>query len=193
MSNVFSNFPGCECLKLILQESGYENESSLKCINENLLNELEKFVGKNRETLITKLTCEHKNVYSNQTMFKFLPGHFALLLNWCKNEVPHYSRSLSTESVINGLINDHPAFSNIHREIIVNALNNHAKTPNLHRFSDVLMDFSIYLFITAGRACYETIAANLPLPKAGTIRKFKLIVRNSYCTNYVYFVSESNP
>lgn len=161
MEKVWTNFEGCNCLKLILINVGYDNVASLKCINGELLNDVEKHVEKNNHVL-QSLTCEHKNRYLGEK-FEFLPGHRALILDWCQNRLTN-----SLEDTFN---KNHPAFSPILCEIIGSALDNHDRPKNRHRFSQILVDFSIYLFIMAGKSCYETLSANLHLPKAVTICK----------------------
>lgn len=66
---------------------------------------------------------------------------------------------------------ENPAFSTVLREIISSALTNFNRDPKTRVFSDLLMKFSIYIYILAGIASYEVISANLPLPKATTICK----------------------
>lgn len=74
MDNFWIEFPGCECLKRVLINSGYDNLASLKCISFDLLSELEKDIQKNRHVLQT-LNCGHKKAYLEQNTFEFLPGH----------------------------------------------------------------------------------------------------------------------
>lgn len=182
MDNIFLEFPGCDCLKLILINSGYDNLSSLKCINQERLNELEKHIDKNRENFeasLEVLTCDHKNRYLEQKTFQFLPGHSAVMLDWRQNEIQNRVQD-EVQNKTKTVNKEHPAFTRILKEIIASALTNHTKTANLHRFSEILMDFSIYLFITAGRSCYETLSANLPLPQAGTICKLEFIFVHIY-------------
>lgn len=82
VDNIWTNFPGCECLKVILVCSGYDNLPSLKCINSDLLIELENHVEENR-WMMQNMNCNHKLVYEKQNKYGFLPGHRALLLEWC--------------------------------------------------------------------------------------------------------------
>lgn len=165
---IWKNFPGCECLKSFLINSGYDNIPSLMCINNNeQLENLEKYIEENR-WLTEKLSCEHVKSYGTLTKFQFLPGHRAIILNWCQNKLVPNNETLDETSTFK--LGD-AAFSPILREIIASALSNHQKPPNSHRFSQLLMDFSIYTYIMAGRACYDILCANLPLPKSGTVGK----------------------
>lgn len=172
MDKIWNDFPGCECLKLILINSGYDNLASLNCINCDSLTKLEDDIEKNRQ-IVENLTCDHKNIYLERDTFQFLPGHRALLIEWCKNQLKDHQDDLFNKN--------HPAFSTILSEIIGSALNNYNKSANSHRYSEVLVDFSIYLYIMAGKACYETLSLNLPIPKAGTICTLQFVF-------FVYFV-----
>lgn len=174
-NKIWTQFPGCECLKSILSSFGYDNPYSLKCLNTNTtLIELEEQVQKNN-SIIGRFTCEHAERYKLSTKFEFLAGHRALLLNWCQN----LNNPVSKQDDIDAFINKNPAFSTILKEIIKSALANHGKPPNTKRFSQTLMDFSVYIFIMAGRACYNVLSANLPIPKTGTICKFSLSTSKS--------------
>lgn len=164
LDNVWINFKGCICLKSLLIESGYDSQPSLKCINDTLLLELEENIEKNR-WMLEKLSCVHAKSYQTMRTFKFLPGHVVLLLDWCKNIDKNDLQNPNTTSTI-----EHPAFSTLLKEMLSNGISNYGKTPNSHRFTQVLMDFSIYIYIMAGKACYDVLCANFPLPKTVTIR-----------------------
>lgn len=167
---IWNDFPGCLCLKLILINSGYDNLKSLLCITDEKLTMLEKYVEKNR-SVTEKIACDHAKSYgfsygtsNSSDQFQFLPGHRAVLLDWCQNKLPKIEAS-NTFTIKNA------AFSPILREMISSALSNHSKPPNVHRFSKILMDFSIYMYIMVGKASYDILCANLPLPKSKTIGK----------------------
>lgn len=166
-NDFWKNFSGCSCLEKIFNVCGYDNVHSLKCINEKHLNDLEEYVNQNRQ-IIQGLDCKHSNVYGAQNKFQLMPGHRAYILKWCENQ--HQNQSHADDIFKESLLN-HPAFSTIMVDIIRSALNNHTRSPNARRFSDVLMNFCTYLYIMAGKASYELISANLPIPKAKTIRK----------------------
>lgn len=166
---IWKTFPGCKCLKSILITCGFDIIASLRCINDEKLKIVEEYVEENR-WIIEEMTCKHLESYDKPTKFQFLPGHRAIILDWCQNEVT--SRDETSHFTVKDA-----AFTPILSEIIANALSNHQKPPNLHRFSKMIMDFSIYIYIMAGRACYEILCANLSLPKSGTVGKaFRLIL-----------------
>lgn len=148
-----------------MYKSGFESPNYLRNITDAQLNQLENFINEDG-TIFNNLNidCPHIGIYLNQQNFKFLPGHRFHILNWSEN---CKDNSVSNENIAI----EHPAFSPILREMIRTALLNYEKLPTNNRFPELLMNFSIYLYIMAGRACYEIISANLPLPKAGTVRK----------------------
>lgn len=164
---IWNGFPGCVCLKSILIECGFDNIPSLMTINDGEIRNLEEYIGNNR-SITEKLTCDHSKSYGassgTSNKFQFLPGHRAILLDWCQNTL-HAPSSVHN----NTFTMEDPAFSPLLRAMIGSARSLHGTPPNTHRFPPLLIDFSIYTYIMAGRACYDVLCANLPLPKTGTI------------------------
>lgn len=165
MEKFWVSFLGCKCSKSILIECGYESEASLKCLNEILLNEVEEYVNSNKDELLKKIDCEHKKTYTNQKQFKFLLGQRAIILDWCQN---HLKNNTTPKFDMK-----HESFPPLLQDIIDTSLSNYNTPDNRHRYTNLINDFSIYLYIMAGKACYEVLSANLNLPKASTIRKYK--------------------
>lgn len=174
--NIWVGFPGCKCLKEILIKSGYDNGHSLICLNENNLNQLEDNVNQNRYLIPMHLKCDHVEVYAQQGKFNLLLGHRAMLLKWSENLVQVQRNQTFGAAPIRQFSTNDAAFSPVTRQIILTALSNYNKLPNGRRFPELLTNFAIYIYIMAGKACYEILAANLPLPTAGSISK--LIVQN---------------
>lgn len=117
--------------------------------------------------------CNHSEIYrptrerGQSNEFKWLPGHRALIVSWCSNLSGTSSKSI--ESIESFNLN-HPAFPPILREIIKNTLANH--NNQMRRFSELLLDFCIYIYIMAGKASYEILCENLSLPKPYTISEY---------------------
>lgn len=166
---MWKTFPGCICSKQILIRNGYENIHSLLNINKDKLDRLEIEVEKNRE-IINELKCDHSKIYDTQPKFKILLGHRSLIIQWCE-ELSKCHNSRNESELINN-----PAFSKILTEMVRSAVTNQKKEPNARRFSKLLMDFSLYLYIMAGKACYEVISFNLPIPKANTISMYNCLI-----------------
>lgn len=140
--------------------------ASLKLLNENNLDRLEKAIDEEREVLLN-LNCAHAETYKGQKKFKFLTGHRIVILKWCEtlNDESHQASSNETFNV------NHPAFSPIMRCLILDTMNNFGKPPNTNRYAKLLMDFSIYIYIMAGKATYEILSKNMALPAPSTIGK----------------------
>lgn len=155
-------------MKHILIECGYDNIYSLKLINDDKLNALEMEMNTHPQ-VIQSFNCTHSKVYKSQPKFKILLGHRTLLLHWIQNLSQTENQSSERSIDI-----DHPALSKIMSEILRCFLANHNKPPNNRRFSELVMNYSIYLYILAGKACYEIICENLPLPKVSTISMFAI-------------------
>lgn len=138
-------------------------------LTELTLNELEKGISKNGtifENFSTR--CVHAANYVNMNQnFAFIPGHRILLLNFSQR--PHQTDSNEAYN--------HPAFPILLQYLIKTALNNHEKSASNARYPELLMDFAIYIYIMAGKSCYEIIAANLPLPSAVTVGKFIVFIQ----------------
>lgn len=141
------------------------------------LNEFEDYINQNRRILTECLgNCSHIKSYQSNQNFKFLPGHKLLLLKVAQSP-PRIDKNQTFEPRFASRFK-HPGFSTLLQHLIETALNNFEKAAANNRYSDLVMDFAIYIYIMAGKACYEIIAANLPLPSAVTIRNyyFQIIV-----------------
>lgn len=169
MKKVWKVFSSCDCLKHILIKCGFNIPQYLSGIDAGNINTLEAYVNSENNFFDSlSLVCDHLNTYKRQPIFKFLPMHRLLILNWSSQSRLN-KNSRETFNI------EHPAFPPILREIIRLALSNYEnKSATSNRYSELLTDFSIYLFINAGRACYEIISANILLPKAVTIGKMNI-------------------
>lgn len=152
------DFPGCECIKSILIECGFDNKFSLCNIDEASIQMIEKHIQEN-PNIIQNLKCNHKEQYEKQSNMKFLPGHNALLLN-IKEHIK--SQDDKTEYKMDGC-------STVLKSMVLTADDNYQKEPNRRRFPKLLMDFGIYTYLSCGKSCYKMLAENLPLPKVPTI------------------------
>lgn len=166
---MWQKWEGCQCIRHILFENGYDSLHSLRLLDETSLVSVENCVNEDRQRILQTIPqCVHSKTYLEQNSFKFLIGHKIALLKWCKalDENEPQSSLSSTFSLHNS------AFSPILRDMIIAALGNFDKPPNRRSYSSLLMDFGIYLYIMVGKASYEIIAANTPVPKAKTICEY---------------------
>lgn len=153
-------------------------------MNDNLLLELENYVGEKLLNVVAELKCSHGETYSKLVRkFRFLPGHRALILNLkqqfslIRTSISPNQRMLPTniEDILSNILEEvknSPAFSELLKEIIESAIKNYAKTPNLRRYSEFMRYFALYLFLLCGRRSYELICSNLPFPSTPTICEF---------------------
>lgn len=146
----------------IFEESGFETISTLELLTSSYIDDIEEIVNTNRALVINTR-------YKTDGKFKFLPGHRALLLNLPKEiekrrNNDNLNHQYSKEA-------DFYKFSLLLRKLIESAAANMGKHTNAARYSDVIKDFATYIYLQCGKACYETLCANLPIPKADTIRK----------------------
>lgn len=151
-------------MKEILQKSGFDKPEYLFGLTELQLSHLEENIDQDRTIFESVETqCVHKEVYKASRKFKFLPGHRILILNFSQSPPKTDTNPRTNHSF------EHPAFSILLQNMIQTALNNYENSPTNNRYPELLMDFAIYIYIMAGKACYEVIAANLPIPSAHTI------------------------
>lgn len=177
-ANFVESITACQCIKRILIATGFDNEASFGILKESVLNELYKSVDEN---IIESFECQHKEIYKEmyrkQNQFNLLPGHKVQILQLATGQSKKQNAMKSDDDLFS--INA-GFFSPIMREIVHSAKSNHNKHPNARRYSDLLTDFSMYNYIMAGKACYEVLSANLPMPKAGTLRNFIFISFNTF-------------
>lgn len=142
----------------LLKRCGFDTISSIKNMNEHYVNEMESLINANR-FLIEGIDLPIS--YLKMEKFKFLPGHRILLLK---------SPSLIQIEETNESKSD--ILSHLMQLLLNCAKENYGKDPNRKRYHEIVRDFSVYVFLTAGRMCYETISSNLPIPHISTIRKY---------------------
>lgn len=147
----------------ILEESGFDTKTSLLNIDANTIIEIEEFVNKNRQILA-------KTSFDFSQTFRFKPGHKKFILNLSVRLSTQFE---STNIVRNGQeVDEYNDFSYILKSLIDVAKLNSGKDPKGFRYIESIRYFATYIYLLCGRACYEALSANLPIPQANTIRKF---------------------
>lgn len=154
------SFP--ECLIRILEASGYDNSRSIELIDAENIKYLEVFLHENRFLLQDSIYARKSNE------FRFLPGHRAILSNLPEQVKVFNAIKLSQPTESKWNLSE---FSLVLRTLIETAQLNSTRNPKQHRYSEVIRNFSIYIYLMCGRSCYETLSANLPIPQACTICK----------------------
>lgn len=168
--DILENFMGehlpC-CVKKILDVSAYNTLQALKLLNEEKIVVIEKYISDYGQSVIEQLDCRHSKQYKNQTHFRFLPGHHALLL-----ELPKYAQSalnIIQNVEQNSEQSSEPYFSVILNELLNSARINAKMPKNKAKYSETLRYFFTYIYLLGGKSCYETLQRNLPIPSIKTI------------------------
>lgn len=176
------------CIKKILLSCGYDTMLSLQNISLGTVERIEKHVNEHICNIAQEFDCCHKDFYMKQTVFKFLPGHCDLLItlsrvlsnSTCNREqdpVYQLDHGRNIEPKYESLhftntIKNHPSLSVILKELIMTAVRNGLKGNTNSQYTDVIRYFATYIYIIGGRACYEVLYKNLPLPSVSTVCKF---------------------
>lgn len=136
-------------LKDILNRSGYANPLALAEINNDLISELEDYIGGN---------------------FKFMPGHKALLLTLPKR-IKEFNESIEKQTTRENIL-ESPRVSFIMKELMKSEINNCNLDPKQRRYSESIRCFAIYLYMMCGKSCYEVLCSNFSLPQPSTVMKY---------------------
>lgn len=150
------------CIKRILIESGYDNEISIKSLDEGTIIEIEAFIEASRREILEGISCCFSNMYQTKQPFRFAPGHRSLIL-----QLPNLLKR-SEENVEYQTLE---YVSPILNELIQVSKRNFEKAPLQHRYSDIIKHFSTYIYMIGGKNCYEILCHNLPMPKTPSICK----------------------
>lgn len=140
-----------ELIKKVLKAAGFDSITTLQLLTEESIKDIENFVNEN-------------SIEESSKQFKFLPGHRALLLNLAKKV-----QMIDNEKT--ELVHQNSDLSVLLKSLVEVAKSNANKNPKGNRYSDLVKYFSMYIYLLSGKACYETLCANLPIPKAETICK----------------------
>lgn len=163
----FEKFVGCEIppiIKKILKATAYDSVLSLAGMNEEEIKQIEKCIKNRKFNDLFK-----DSVYAMSEEFEFLPGHRKLLLALGK-QAENYELLSSMKF---------PCESFLMNELINSMKNNRNVASKQHRYSEAIQNFAIYIYLLSGKAAYEVLCSNLPLPQVPTIceyRKFPKIL-----------------
>lgn len=151
-----------KCVVYILTESGFNSKMALKGIGLESIAQIEKYFNSNYEKLRGGLSG---SLYENMEQFKILPGHRVLI-----ESIPQYVDQLKITNQSSTL--NRNTFSYVLNLLIETAENNSDRDPKGRRYDELLRYFATYLYLMSGRAFYETLSANIPIPQANTICKY---------------------
>lgn len=141
---------------ILLENSGFDSLLSLEKIDAKDVSEIEEYFKCNPSKL--KGTS-----YENMSPFKLLPGHKKFVLG-----LPSRIKNIRQKVRPEEAITECSDFAFVFKELIDVATSNSGKDPHGVRYTDVIRYFATYIYLHCGKQCYETLCANLPLPKAST-------------------------
>ncbi|XP_031623022.1 uncharacterized protein LOC116340587 [Contarinia nasturtii] len=175
-----------KCVVDILKALEFTNVVALKEINSETVKQIEEFCNENPEVLGHSLIG---TVYEKVKPFKFLLGHRLVIL-----QLPNYCKSIENNRSNDDLLTD----STIMRALKENARINLNRPESGKRYNTTSKTYAIYLYLMGGKALYESICANLPLPKADTVLKYveknkqKICEGELRCTGLVEYLENFN-
>lgn len=152
-----------ESVIYILYKSSFDSKIALKSITDDSINSIEEYFNDNFEELIDGLVD-----YKRDRPFKLLPGHHALIRN-----IPELMNQANTVEM--NPVHSSNEFSFVLKWLIETVEKNVGKAPKGRRFCENIQLFATYLYLITGRASYETLSANLPIPKTNTIRELDFL------------------
>lgn len=147
--------------KGILTACGYDNIISLSELDIEEISVIENYANQAGK-MNSKLQCVLKR--SDSEIFSFLPGHKKVLLVLSQKAKEYKNKSKCKQWDLSNA-------TFIMRELI-NSMSENSNTPaNGHRYSEAIQWFATYIYMMCGKAAYEVLCNNLPLPKDSTICK----------------------
>lgn len=168
-------------LKVLLESFGYDSLLSLKQITIEKIDQLEQFIQSKKGIVLRKLDGINDAaavVYKEQENFVFLPGHRDIMLNFPKNIID-MQWSMHTQSTFEISENheQQAEYSHILTQMIKTANMNMNKSKQANQYTDDIKYFSTYIFLLCGRACYDTLSRNLPIPSTKTICEYEICLQ----------------
>lgn len=164
------------CVKIILTGCGFSTLLSIDKIDDSKMIEIETFVNENRD-IVEKLECCYADVYKSLHTFRFLPAHRLIILR-----LPIYIAAIfeANRAVAVKYNQQHSGtikstdtkYSFFLKKLIESAEENAGMPKNRYRYDKALQLFSIYIFLSCGRSCYEMLSSNLSIPSKHSVCEF---------------------
>lgn len=157
------------CVKTFLSVCAYDTLTSIQNISLKSIEDIENHMSTCTEA-VQGLDCCHAIAYKTQKQFKLLPGHKDFLLSMCKYKLNNSQKddSLDTQNT------DQNSSLPVVLQAMIQTSQQNAGTNKHHaHYNDLIRYFSTYVFLLAGRSCYEFLRSNLELPSTKTVCKFK--------------------
>lgn len=164
-----------ECIKRVLEVSGFDSEFALEALNEENLTQSELHVHSYHKDVINNLSCCHSDTYRMQEKFQFVPGHRAFILSLpgkLQANPNAVTGPVTLGMICEQLINRSsslPMLTELLKEFLRTSVKNEHKSKTQFRYSEIIQYFSIYIYMISGRNSYEIMSNNLPMPTAQTV------------------------
>lgn len=164
-----------KCVQFILRCCGYNRTLSLENFCNKNLSDIEECIRKFFSIAIKNFDCTSHGCpiahYKHQNVFKILPGHRTMITSLAEYINRYHQKKLqeNCHSFLRKNIETHSGFSKIMKEMIQAAVESDQGSKNKSQYTDVMKYFGTYVFNMAGRACYNFLCKNLPLPSASSV------------------------
>lgn len=149
------------CLKTFLSLCAYDTLASIQNISIESIQDIERHMSTCTDA-VQLLDCCHSEIYKNQREFKLLPGHRDFLLSMSSYRKNDFTASQSPEQT--------STFPVLQAMILTTNQNMQNNKHHAH-YNELIRYFSTYVYLLAGRACYEFLRSNLGLPSTKTVCK----------------------
>lgn len=167
--NDFETFVGVQIpyeIMEILTLNGYDSSLALDQIDDDEINAIESKIVGSKWIEVFKKSKYYLN-WDPVQKFSLIPGHRKLI-----KVLGQKVTTFEKEQVSNSKFDEFVTFSNaspIMKELLINLKVNENIASNKRRYSEMIQWFSTYIFMLAGKAAYEVLSANLPIPQAATV------------------------
>lgn len=157
------------CVKFFLSVCVYDTLTSIQNISLESIDDIENHMNICTEAL-QGLDCCHADAYKTQSKFKLLPGHRDFLLSMSKYKS---NNSQKDDSLDKQNTNQNSSLPVVLQAMIQTSQQNAGTNKYNAHYNDLIRYFATYVFLLAGRSCYEFLKRNLQLPSTKTVCKFK--------------------
>lgn len=78
------------------------------------------------------------------------------------------------------------------QQMIRTAIKNYDRDNNHNIYSTEIQHWATYLYMMCGKATYEVLCKNLPLPQVNTVRKYCFYFAKTNCSNVAEYLTQLN-
>lgn len=147
-----------KCIVSLLMKAGYNSSHSLKSLDENKIDSIEKFFDENKQ-ILNEVGGRHNQTYKNLKKFKFLPGHRDMILSIPEllpdiEAAMQRAHSKTKAKTANKCLTKKHAESEIAlKQQLFNGLKNAARKHKFEMFANILSDSNFVDFEKINGQC----------------------------------------